>query len=229
MAKIKLGSNLADIRGKLNGHVFSKNRAGNYVRNKVTPVNPRSPSQMASRTLFALYASKWRSLTAAQLNAWAAAVTGYAKTNIFGDLHNPTGLQLYIKVNINLVASGGSAILTPAAPKGVNVITLGALTYTSGTPALSLALGASVPASTRCIVWATPPLSAGINFVKSQLRVITTFAAAATSPQNLLATYTAKYGSVGAVGTKIFIAVAFVDQVSGIKSPRQLVSAVAAS
>jgi hypothetical protein len=227
--KIKLGSNIADARGKLNGHVFSHNRGGNYVRNKVTPVNPRTASQTTVRARLAQYAQSWRNLTQAQIAAWNAAVAGYQKSNIFGDLKSPTGLQLYIKVNNNLIASGGSAISSPAAPKGVSVVTAGVLTYTSGTPALSLAYSANVPALTRVKVFATPPMSAGISFVKSQFRLITTLASASVSPANLLAVYTAKFGSVGAVGTKIFVAIQFVDQTSGVASPRQIVSAISAS
>jgi hypothetical protein len=227
--KIKLGSNIADARGKLNGHVFSHNRGGNYVRNKVTPVNPRTASQTTVRARLAQYAQSWRNLTQAQIAAWNAAVAGYQKSNIFGDLKSPTGLQLYIKVNNNLIASGGTAISSPAAPKGVNVVTAGVLTYTSGTPALSLAYSANVPALTRVKVFATPPMSAGISFVKSQFRLITTLASASVSPANILSVYTAKFGSVGAVGTKIFVAIQFVDQTSGVASPRQIVSAISAS
>jgi hypothetical protein len=229
MAKILPGGNISDIRGKHGGQVYSKNRGGNYTRRKVTPVNPKSSSQVTARALFALLAQKWRTLTQAQQNAWIAAVSGYAKTNIFGDLKSPTGLQLFIKVNANLVVSGGTQIVTPAAPKGVSVVTIGALTYTSGTPALSLAYSANVPALTRVIVSATAPLSAGVNFVKSQFRVISTLAPAAVSPANILSAYTTKFGAVGAVGTKIFIRLQFVDQTSGIKSPAQIVSVISAS
>ena len=229
MAIIKLGSNIADIRKKLGGHVFSKNRGGNYIRMKVTPVNPRTAFQSTVRARFAQYSSNWRGLTVAQQQAWQGAVTSYQKSNIFGDLHSPSGLNLYQRLNQNLLSSGGTAINTPAANKGVLVVTAGVLTYTSGTPALSLAYSANIPAATRVKIFATPPLSAGINFVKSQFRLISTLAPAAVSPANLLTAYNAKYGSVGAVGTKIFVAIQFVDQVSGMQSPRQIVSAVSAS
>ena len=113
--------------------------------------------------------------------------------------------------------------------KGVSTVTAGVLSYTSGTPALSLARSGAVPAATRMKVFATPPLSAGINFVKSQLRLITTVAAAVASPDNLLATYTAKFGAVGPVGSKIFVGIVFVDSTSGASSPMQLVSAISAT
>jgi hypothetical protein len=229
MPKVKLGILASDIRGKQGGSVWSKNRAGNYLRQKVTPVNPRTLAQTAARNRFAQYSSGWRLLTTAQQTAWNAAVSSYQRSNIFGDLHSLTGLQLYQRINQNLLASGGTPITSPAANKGVSVVTAGVLTYTSGTPALSLAYSANVPALTRVKVYATAPLSAGINFVKSQFRLISTLAPATASPANLLAAYTAKFGAVGAIGTKIFVRIVFVDQTSGVPSAVQIVSAVAAT
>jgi hypothetical protein len=229
MAKIKFSALVSDMRGKLNGSVASHNRGGSYFRNKVTPVNLRSPSQVAVRSRFASFSQQWRTLTQAQIASWNSAVGAYAKKNIFGNLKNPTGAQLFQKVNNNLLASGGTAITSPATPKGVSVVTAGILTYTSGTPALSLAYSANVPAGTRVKVYATPPLSAGISFVKTQFRLISTLAAAAVSPANLLTPYNTKFGSVGGVGTKIFVKIEFVDQTSGICSPPQVVSAVSAT
>jgi hypothetical protein len=229
MGKVQFGFGVSDVRNAIGGSVFSKNRGGNYIRKKVTPVNPKTASQTSSRALFAQFSQQWRTLTAAQRLAWNNAVAGYAKTDIFGALRNPTGQQLFIQINCNLLASGGIAITSPAAPKGVSVVTLTSMTYTSGTPALTAIYSANVPALTRAIVFATAPLSAGVNFVKSQLRVISTLAPAAVSPANILAAYTAKFGAVGAVGTKIFVGVRFVDQTSGIKSPLQMVSLISAT
>jgi hypothetical protein len=227
--KAKFGSIVTEGRGKVNGHVLSKNRGGAYMRTKVTPVNPRTPSQIAARARFGGFSVGWRTLTDTQRIAWNSAVSAYATTDIFGDLRSPSGLQLYQRLNNNLVASGGTAISSPVAPKGVSTVTIGALTYTSGTPALSLAYSANVPAGTRVKVFATAPLSPGVYFVKSQLRLITTLAAAAVSPANILVPYQTKFGATGAVGTKIFVAIQFVDQVSGLSSPRQIVSAISAS
>lgn len=227
--KVKFGSIVTDGRGKVGGHVMSKNRAGSYIRTKVSPVNPRTASQLAIRGQFGTLATGWRALTQAQRNAWNNAVSQWQTSNIFGDLKAPTGLQLYERVNNNLLSSGASAISTPAVPAGVSTVTLSSLTYTSGTPALSLVMSGAVPAGTRVKVFATPPLSAGINAVKSQFRLITTLAAAATSPANILAAYQAKFGATGAVGTKIFVQVEFVNSTSGLNSARQTVFAISAS
>jgi hypothetical protein len=229
MGKIKFGALVVGGRGKIGGTVMSHNRGGDYLRNKVTPVNPKSAPQTLVRNRFASFSSGWRNLSVANQLAWIAATPNYQKSDIFSDMRTPSGMQLYQRLNNNLISSGGTAITSPAPNKGVSQVTIGALTYTSGTPALSLAYSANVPALTRVKVFATPPLSAGIFFVKSQFRLISTLAPAATSPANILAAYTAKFGTVGAVGTKIFVGLVFVDQTSGLSSPMQTTSAVAAS
>jgi hypothetical protein len=227
--KTKFGALIVDGRGKIGGQVASRNRAGSYLRNKVTPVNPRTAAQSAVRSRFATLSSGWRNLSQTVRDSWNNAVAGYQKSDIFSDLHSLTGLQLYQRLNNNILSSGGTQITSPAPNKGVLTVAVSTLTYTSGTPALTLVSAAVVPALTRVKVFATPPLSQGVNFVKAQLRQITTLAPAATASQVLTTAYNTKFGSVGGVGTKIFIGVVYVDQTSGISSPMQLISAIAAT
>jgi hypothetical protein len=227
--KMKFGALVTDGRGKIGGHVASKNRAGAYLRQKVTPVNPRTTAQSLVRSRFGGISSAWRSLTAAQQFAWNSAVQAWAKSDIFSDSRNPSGSQLYQRLNNNLVSSGSTQITSPAPNLGVKTVTAGVLTYTSGTPSLSLARSGAIPAATRMKIYATAPVSAGISFVKSQLRLISTVAAATASPDNILSAYTTKFGAVGGVGTKIFVGIVFVDSTSGANSPMQVVSAVSAT
>ena len=53
MAIIKFGMMMTDARGKLGGHVLSKNRGGNYVRTNNVPSNPQSNFQTGVRAAFA--------------------------------------------------------------------------------------------------------------------------------------------------------------------------------
>lgn len=74
--------------------------------------------------------------------------------------------------------------------------------------ALSLAFNPTpVPANTKLLVECTAPVSQGRNFVtRAQYKVVTTVAAAGTSPANILAAYTPIFGAVIA-GQKIFVRV----------------------
>lgn len=227
--KVKFSALVSDMRGKLNGSVASRNRSSSYLRNKVTPVNPNTSYQQAIKNRLTTRAQAWRGLTQAQRDSFNSAVSGFAKTNIFGDLRSPSGFNLYCLLNSNLVNAGQSVINTPPTSSSVSTVAIGALTAAFGTPALSLALGAAVPTGTVMVVCATPALSAGKSFVRSEFRQIKVVAAAATSPQNLLTDWVSKFGSIPAAGLKIFVEIYFISMTTGVSSGRQqAVSIIAA-
>lgn len=60
------GFGAVDGRGKIGGHVASKNRSGAYARIKVTPVNPQTTFQQVARNLLTSLSQGWRALTQAQ-------------------------------------------------------------------------------------------------------------------------------------------------------------------
>lgn len=215
MAKIKFGLVVTEARGKLGGHVFTKGRSGGVLRTKVTPVNPQSSAQLEARNRFATYSQGWKSLTAAQRAAWNAAVSGFQKTNIFGDIVSPSGFNLYQKLNNNLETCGQSAITSPPTPAAVGQVVASSLTAESGTQSLSLVLGANVPANTSVKVFATPQMSAGRSYVKSDYRLIDTLAAAAATPVDILSVYQAKFGDIDQVGAKIFVKCVAVNDTTG--------------
>lgn len=230
--KLKFGALVVDGRGKIGGHVASKNRAGAYLRTKVTPVNPQTGYQGQVRNLFTTLSQGWRGLTQAQRDAWNAAVSDYARTDIFGDLKNPTGFNLYQRLNNNLNSIEEATIASPPLPEAVGEIVATSLTAEDGTVAqsLSVALAAAVPANTTVKVFATAPQSAGRSFVKSQYRQIGTLAAAATSPADILAMYQARFGSTGEVGQKIFVKLLAINSNTGqAGTPSQVSALVTAS
>src|SRR5690606_37427563 len=94
MAKVKFGMMMTDARGKLGGQVFSKNRAGSFVRTKVTPANPNTEANRKARALFFEISQQWSSLSQQVRDSFDAAVQDWARTDIFGDLRNPTRKNL---------------------------------------------------------------------------------------------------------------------------------------
>lgn len=232
MAKIKWGAAIIDGRGKIGGHVLSKNRAGAYIRTKVTPVNPQSSAQLGVRNRFTIYSQGWKGLTQAQRDAWNAAVSDYQRTDIFGDLRSPTGFNLYQRLNNNLVNVGESAITSPPLPQSVGEVVATSLTAEDGTVAqsLSLVMAGAVPANTAVKVFATAPQSPGKSFVKSQYRQVTTLDAAESTPYDLLAEYQAKFGSTGEAGQKIFVKLEAVNTNTGqVGTPSEVSAIVAVS
>lgn len=216
MAKIKLSAMVSEMRGKLNGSVFSKNRGGAYLRTKVTPVNPQTTAQGNVRSKLTNLSQSWRGLTDAQRNAWNTAVSNFTGTDIFGDIKTPSGINLYTKINLNLANVAQSQLNLPPLPSSVGVFNSLTITATATTPALSIAFTQTgVAAGQTVVVEATTQLSAGKNFVKSEFRKIGTFAGGTATPYNALSAYTAKFGSLVA-GQKIFIRFKAVSNTTGI-------------
>lgn len=218
MSKVKFSALVSDMRGKLNGSVFSKNRGGSYLRNKVTPINPATSAQGQARSVLTEFSQAWRSLTEAQRTAWNNAVANFARTDIFGDLKNPSGINLFTRLNAN-IRNGGSAvsISSPPVPAAVPAITLGAM-VNSAAGALSIVFADSpVPAGHALVIEATPQVSAGVSFVKSEFRKLKVVAAAGASPAVLTADYLARFGARVA-GQKIFVRVTLVSLTTGLQS-----------
>ena len=215
--KAKFGAIVVAGSGKLGGHVASRNRAGAYFRTLVTPVNPDTSFQQTARALLSSLAQSWRDLTDAERSAWNASVSDFAKTDVFGDIRNPTGFNLYVRLNANINVVGGTTINIPPLPGAVTATEATALVFNLTGNISTIAFTPTVPAGEAVIVRATPSLSPGISFVRSEYRIIEILAAAATSPADIDASYTAKFGAP-TEGAKIFVTLETVNITTGQKS-----------
>ena len=223
MAKIKFGMMMTDASGKLGGQVFSKNRGGSYVRTKVTPVNPQTTAQMTIRGIFASISSAWSSLTESQRATFNGFVNDYARTDIFGDLRNPSGKNLFQRLNQNLSISGQSQITDCVAPSEVPFANLvSALGDVSGTELEVTTAGDTT--GSIVVFWATPQLSQGTSFVKNKLRQIAYVNGDDALTRNVWSDYITKFGTPSA-GANIFIGVRVINA-NGQASPLETIKAV---
>lgn len=220
--KIKWGALIVDGRGKIGGQVASKNAAGAYMKNKVTPSNPQTSAQSAARALFAAISVGWSNLTAAQIAAWNEAVSEWSKTNIFGDLKKPTGKALYQRLNNQAQSAGLSAVTSVPVKAALPNAVITAVPIGVGATTLALT-GVDTSASTQVVVWASPPVSAGTKNVKSKMRQIYAVAGDSYSATDAFAAYEAKFGAL-ATGQNVFIGTKYVLS-SGQSSPLQTLKA----
>ncbi|MGL4901445.1 MAG: hypothetical protein ACRC4U_15370 [Shewanella sp.] len=224
--KMKFGAIVVDGRGKINGMVASKNRAGAYLRTKVTPVNPQTSRQGFVRSALTSLAQAWRGLTEAQRLSFNAAVQSFAKTDIFGDLKNPSGFNLYMRLNQNLSTISAAPIDQAPLPAEVLSVTLDNLTCDVSAETLELTLSGDVPSGSIAVLEATAPQSPGKSFVKSEYRWLLIFSGPASATLDFWTTYIARFGAPVA-GQKVFIRVKFVNQTTGQASTPQSASVVA--
>lgn len=195
MAKIKFGMMMTDARGKLGGQVFSKNRAGAYIRTKVTPSNPQTSAQAQVRSNLATLSAGWNALTDAQIAQWNGSVDDWTSTDVFGDIKKPTGKNLYVKLNVNLLNSSQSAIVFP--PVKLDLPALVDVDVDITLPAGTLEIdGLPVFANGVYQIEACAPVGRGVNFVKNKFRVISYETQGTAGTVDVSTAYIAKFGSV---------------------------------
>lgn len=209
MTKIKFGAIVTDGRGKLGGHVLAKNRSGNYMRTKVTPVNPQTPYQQAQRASLGTLSSGWSGLTQPQRNAWDGAVSDFQKTDIFGDLRTPTGKNLFTALNKNLLNSGQSIINLPPVPSTIPNLTIASATFSVGAGTYNV-VTAGVATGSFVQLWATPAMSPGTSFVKNRIRLLETVAGAPNATIDVAASYLARNGALTA-GANVYVAIRVIN------------------
>jgi len=194
------------MSGRASGNVYMRN---GRIRQFVVPRLVQNAYTATARTAFAAFSTAWSGLSQASQDTWNN-VTDVFKSDRFGAAVLIRGKQLYIERNVNNQDVGGALLTTfpPAEPiLGITSATLTATTSGGIITVLSAAFDPSpVDASTAVKVFGTPVLGNGINRPKaSTFRMFSVIAGAATTPANLLADYTAKFGNVGTAGQKIFM------------------------
>lgn len=97
---------MVDGRGKIGGHVASKNRSGAYLRTKVTPVNTFTERRQFVRAIFGQVSRQWGGLNRTQQQSFNERVGDYMRNDIFGDSREMTGKNLHQALNSNLINVG---------------------------------------------------------------------------------------------------------------------------
>lgn len=187
--------------GSTRGDVFSRNRFGQYCRNRTSPVQPRTSAQLNQRARMSTNAAAWRGLTDAQRAGWLSLGLMITRTDSLGQTYTLNGFGAYCSVNNNKLDAGDAAVAD--APAIVTPADLLTATITLTAAAFSIAYTATpLAASTRLFIFCSPQRSAGVSF-NGDYRLLAVTAAAAASPANIMTAYTAKFG-VPVVGNRIF-------------------------
>lgn len=226
MALIKWGMMVVDGRGKLGGHVLTKSRNGATARTKVTPANPQTSYQQANRALFGQLSSNWAELTESQRKAWNGAVGAWQKTNIFGDLKSPSGRDLYISLNRNILQVGGTAIDVPSLKEGILPNAIASVDFDAVGQEIVVSMTNTATGNENIAVSLTAPMSAGRYNFSGAYRFLTHGQGdKVTIP---FADYEARFGSL-IDGQAMGIQVVIHNQATGEVSPpmnyRKLINA----
>lgn len=188
--------------GSMQDKTASRNRYGQYLRSRATPVNVNSTAQGTVRARMSTNSAAWRALTSAQRAGWADLGLQMPRVDRLGQSYTLNGFAAYCSVNNNKLAAGDAVVSD--APALVTPSTIETATITLTSSSFSVAYTPTpMPASTRLFLFASPQRSAGRGF-EGDYRLIAVTAAAAASPHNLLAAYTAKFGAP-VTGNRVFL------------------------
>jgi len=215
MAKIIYQQMIGEISGKLNGSVFAKNRGGNYIRTKVSPVNARTAAQLQARNLLSGYSQAWRNLTQTQRDSWNSASSDWSLATVFAQGATATGHGLFVTLNTNTNLAGGSPLTLPPNKVGAAPIQafIGIGAVQDGAITLDMIPG-SVPADHTMYIESTQGMSAGISNANSKFRFIGVLEADSATDEDLASVYATKFGAVSA-GQKIFFRIKFINKNTG--------------
>lgn len=221
MALVKYGGGVTELRGKLAGNIFSRNKAGAYVKKFTIPTNPQTVRQLLIRGNFSSVSVLWSALTDLQRESWEAAASLIPYVNSIGDEYFLSGFGLFCKSNNPLLAVGIAAFSDcPADFKIPDAIGGTSISSSKGVPDILLAADeANVPADRTYTIDAAPQSGIGITNNNSKFnRVHFTPTLGGFGGGNMYAVYSAKYGDIQ-IGQRIEFRFAPIDTTNGMIGP----------
>ncbi len=116
MASIATGSIVADISGKVGDNIYSRNRAGPYVKAYAAPVQPNTTKQLLRQAMFSLSVVTWNELSDADHLAWVAFSLQYQKSSFNSSKVKVEPRAFFIGCAMNILVAGGSFPPSPVMP-----------------------------------------------------------------------------------------------------------------
>lgn len=189
---------IGQLSGRQGSTVATHGRFSSFFRNRVMPVNPRSPAQTLVRDAMTALTQNWKSLTAAQRDAWSQLARLVPLRNSQGVSIILDGHTFYIRFNLTRRTIGLVRIDTaPPAVEQPPSFTANAIVL-NGTGAAMTIDPTVIDAAglARISVWATQFLSPGKRFINtSDYRLVTSVLSTAIFPTTILAAYELVFGS----------------------------------
>ena len=213
MALIQLGGGILDARGSIGGQVFSRNRFGNYIRARITPVNPASSRQNTIRASIQSLAQRWSTvLTQLQRDGWEVYAAAIVRQNKLGAQIKLTGFNHYIRSNsirlqsvVTVIDPGPTTLTLPPGDPAMIA------TVDTAAQQISVAFDENFDwvdqDEGRMFVFMSIPKSSGVTFVGGPFRLAGSIegdsTTAPTSPQLIAVPFPVSTGQIVVVRARI--------------------------
>lgn len=226
MAKVLFTAVVADMRGKIAGTVFSKNKAGAFARTKVSPTNARTAAQTFARLRLANLSASWRGLSQTTRNGWIESAKSAFSTNVFGNTKTLSGQQLFVSAQSNIQLGGyqpftlSPGIEAPILSGGLKINSTG--TVGGEITTLDFVATADTSENVVYLVASTGVISTGISNPSGKFKMLD-FKGDPGSTLSLLAAYTALFGTP-TVGDNVYFEITAINITTGTAAPKIVVN-----
>lgn len=116
MAKIKFSALASSIKGVLGGTIFQGWGTLNILRNRTSGVRHISDQTQAQKSILSHMSRAWSGLTDANRATWEAAAQSITVPDAFGNPRHPSGYELFVQRNAEIITAGGSGPLANYPP-----------------------------------------------------------------------------------------------------------------
>lgn len=203
------GTLIGEASGSLAGITFSRNKGGQYIRQRANPTNPGTPQQSAIRSIVGNLSNLWvNTLTPAERDAWETYAANVLLPDAFGDPRQVSGLNMYIRSNTPRLQAGATRIDT--APGIFDLGEFTAPTFAAPSEAtqdidVSFTAADAWPDvdDAHMIIFASPPQNPTINYYKGPYRLAGTIDGDSTTAPTSPATINLPFAFVA--GQRIFL------------------------
>jgi hypothetical protein len=108
-ARVKYGSIITEIKGKVGGTVFQGGRSGGVMKNLgsnikrelITPSGEPIGNKKQNEINLSIVTKAWSSLTEGERNTWSNLLGVWTFTDKFGNVYNGTAFQIFTACNLN--------------------------------------------------------------------------------------------------------------------------------
>jgi hypothetical protein len=153
--------------GSLAGTTYSHNRAGQYMRNRRTPVQPVGTGRRGViRAAFGAASSAWAALAPEVQNAWTAYAAQHPVTDALGQSIKLTGHQMFVAINTQLINCGEAVSAVIPADSSVFAAILTSFTAVHA-GAITLTPGGGGSVDDYLLVSLSAPQSGGVTSCKA--------------------------------------------------------------
>lgn len=218
MGKVKFSAAVSEIRNKVGGVVYSRNKYGAYMRGYVVPVNNNTPAQAAVRETFGEISASWKTLSNEQRSEWSSVAASLKKTDIFGSQYSSNGFQFYVQLNTERVLVGNTISAFPPEIVGIPQFSNIEVTFDYSTVDFTFnILSSNLTSNQALVIRATAPQSLGKTFFKNLYGVIAVVSDATNVPYNAFTDWVVKYATFednSRIGWQLYV----VDKTTGLRS-----------